>query len=506
MVTITGVGAMPAQFTPINEYAVMSIPAVWRGVNWLAGTLASLPKAVSTQTGRVYQPAQHPLNKMLARKMNPVITSFVFWETFFHHAVLWGNAYGLIVRQPGTLKTSGIFNLDPEKVIPFRFNGLQWYYVKDLKGPGQHDVVPAADMLHVPGLGYDGMQGYPLVSILADTFEWAKNAQKFSGRYFQRGTQVQGAVEIPATVTKDQADQILDMVRRKHSGIESDYSYLVLSGGAKLNNTTQSPEQSQLIETTEAANLAIARILGVYPWHIFEFGRATWGNSETQAIEAVKYSLRPWIEKTEEELASKILTDDEQDKGLVIRFDVEDLIRGDSTTITTNSIAKLNAGIINQDESRAECGYVPTGTPEAKKFRVPGNFPVPGQSPSAPPPEQKNARKRLSPQNLLSKLQPILDDACARVDNKTNKAFANKANKPDAERTVFVNVFAEEQAQFVREALAPLAQIVDIPTNTIADRYAGAIRRRGTTGETTKLSEIINNVLRGNNESESKAA
>jgi len=93
MVTITGIGAMPTSFTVINEYAVMSIPAVWRAVNWLAGTLAGLPKSVSLQNGRVYQTAQHPLNKMLGRKMNSDTTPFVFWQTFFHHAVLWGNAY-----------------------------------------------------------------------------------------------------------------------------------------------------------------------------------------------------------------------------------------------------------------------------------------------------------------------------------------------------------------------------------------------------------------------------
>jgi HK97 family phage portal protein len=402
--TVVGQAYLPPAV--INEYAVMSIPAVWRGVNWLAGTMASLPKGVAKQTGRVYQPVPHPLTKLLSRRVNSLTIPYVFWETFYHHVILWGNGYALIGRESKVSdRVTGLYTLNPEDVTPFRFNGEQWYHVKNLnptaaKPEDRSGVIPGADIIHVPGLGFDGMQGYPLVWILSETFEWARNVLRFGQRYLKKGTQIQGSIEVPANVTKDQIDLIREQVRQNHSGMGADHSHIVLGGGAKLNNTTIPPEQSQFIETKADAVVDIARVLGVSPWYLYELGRATWGNSEQQAADAVKYSLRPYIEKTEEELAAKLLTDQEQDNGLVVRFDVEDLTRGDAKSISAMAIAEVNGGIRTANEGRALLGLLPSEDPEADKLRknAPGQGqptpPADGTAGAAPPPPPPKKGKK----------------------------------------------------------------------------------------------------------------
>src|SRR4051795_11181933 len=75
----------------VNEYAVLSIPAFWSGVRFLSETLASLPKSIYRRVGAARQPADHPQNKLLARKANQYSTPLVVFETWHSHAVVHGN-------------------------------------------------------------------------------------------------------------------------------------------------------------------------------------------------------------------------------------------------------------------------------------------------------------------------------------------------------------------------------------------------------------------------------
>lgn len=374
VVTVYGTTAVAP--TVINEWAVLGIPAVWRAVGWISETLAGLPKAVWQQTGNLYQRVDtHPLNKILARKINPTCTPFVFWQALYGHSVIWGGGYGIIGRRSAfDPAVTGIYTVTPDRVLPFRLlsDGSQWYKVDGAELP-----VPAADVIHIPGFGYDGMCGYPLVQVFYELFEWARNAQKFGAKYLKKGTQVQGSIELPAGAKKEQIDAIHDALARRHQGIDGEYTYVVLSGGASLKNTTIPPQQSQLVETTKALVLDIARAMNVPPWYLFELGEAKWANVEQQALDAVRYSLRPWIEKSEEELTAKLLTPAEQDAGLVVRIDVDDLIRGDSKTLTDTTLAKVNAGVLSVNEGRAVFGYAPHADPKANELRTPaGAAPV----------------------------------------------------------------------------------------------------------------------------------
>lgn len=84
----------------VNEYSVLSIPAFWSGVRFLSETLASLPKTVYRRVGSARQPAEHPQNRLLSRKANPYSIPFVVFETWHSHAVIHGNGYLFVKREP----------------------------------------------------------------------------------------------------------------------------------------------------------------------------------------------------------------------------------------------------------------------------------------------------------------------------------------------------------------------------------------------------------------------
>lgn len=477
-----------------NEYSALTLPAFYSAVRFISETLASLPKAVYRRTGTVREQIEHPVTRLMSRKINPFTTPIVVWETWIAHAVVHGNGY-LHIRRAAGQQPQALTNIDPETVTPFRvLEGEamgQWYQVR---ARGKNYILPASDVLHLPGLGFDGMCGYPVVQLMAETLELAKNTQKFGAKFLKKGTQLQGSIEIPAIATKEQVEQIQEGLRRNHTGIESQSSFVVLSGGATLKNTTLSPQSSQLLESMNFSVTDICRMLRVAPQHVYQLDRATWGNAEVMGMETVKYCLRSWIEKSEMELMSKLLTEREQDSGLYIRFDIDALLRGD--TVQNEILVKqVNGGIRTANEARYLLDLPPDPDPTSNKLRVPVSFPVPSQTDKPQPTPTKNSAS--DPAAIFTAMTPALKAACERVETKSAKAFDNHKGKAGQERTIWSNVFAEEQKAYAIKSLTPVAQAIaglggQAPdVGEIAEKYAAEIRRRAATGETKTLSQIL---------------
>lgn len=486
----------------------MAIPAFYSGVRFLCETLAGLPAEVCKVGGKVRTPVLHPINTLLNKRINPLTIPYVVKETLYHHAIVWGNGFAYI-RRDKTYKTTGIYTLTPDLVMPFRWRpdptddnpDPEWSQYYQIGGRENVAVVPAADIIHIPGLGFDGLAGYPVVFLLAETLQLARNAQRYGAKYLQKGTQVRQTIEIPMGATEEQIQQTLALVNKRHGGIDSEYDTAILTGGATMKNNTIPPQQSQLIETIAASVLDICRILRVPP-HIVYSGMDGKTATEEQGVDVVKYSLRNWIEKSEEEFSTKLLTPAERDSGLEICFDVSDLQRGQTEVRNASILALKNAGIITTNEARGEMGRAPSADPEADKLHILGDTHPPTAPPPIPPQAIKNSAHAHEAQppaavDIFGALRPLLIDAVNRVEAKTESAFKRREGKPDAERTIWANVFSGEQATYTHEALKPIADTLrtlngpELDVGTIAERYAASIRKRAIDATPTNLTAII---------------
>jgi HK97 family phage portal protein len=480
-------GMMDPASAIINEYAVLSIPAFWCGVRFLSETLASLEKSVYRQKDGASQPVPHALNRLMQRKANAFATPFVVFETWHAHAIVHGNGY-LAVERDERMRPIGLHNLNPQLVLPFRHNGQQWYLVRS-EGGNKPQIAAAADILHLPGLGFDGMTGYPVVQLMHEALELARNGQRFASRYLRKGTQVQGSIEIPGSATKEQIDAIKDRLR-EHAGMDSEYAFTILTGGATLKNATIPPEQSQLLQSRQFSVIDMCRILRVPPHIVYDLSKASWANTEYMGIEVVKYSLRAWVEKAEEELSDKLLTRAEQDDGMWLGYGVESLMRGDTNTQTNTNLALLNGGVITVNEARAALDKPPHADPGANKLRTPVNSPVSGAT-------TKQPGKSGEDKDFAKTLAPVIAAAAERVEAKTAKAFAHRAGKPAGELTIWANVFAEEQARYAADAVAPIAAVLmaaggpSIDPEAIGQRYAQAVRGRAANAGYHTLEQLI---------------
>ena len=160
----------------VNERSAMQMTAVYSCVRILSEAVAGLPLQFYkyTESGGKEKAVEHPLYFLLHDEPNPEMTSFVFRETLMTHLLLWGNAYNQIIRN-GKGEIIALYPLMPDRMKVDRDEHGQLYYeymvtsedVPSMKGTTVK--LQPHDVLHIPGLGFDGLVGYSPIAM-------AKNA------------------------------------------------------------------------------------------------------------------------------------------------------------------------------------------------------------------------------------------------------------------------------------------------------------------------------------------
>jgi HK97 family phage portal protein len=160
----------------VNERTAMQMTAVYSCVRILAEAVAGLPLHLYqyTDSGGKEKALNHSLYFLLHDEPNPEMSSFVFRETLMTHLLLWGNAYAQIIRN-GKGEVIALYPLMPNRMRIDRDNKgeLHYSYTKySDEGPSLNGIAVTlrpSDVLHIPGLGFDGLVGYSPIAM-------AKNA------------------------------------------------------------------------------------------------------------------------------------------------------------------------------------------------------------------------------------------------------------------------------------------------------------------------------------------
>lgn len=160
----------------VTEQSVMQMTAVYSCVWLLAEAVAGLPLHVYRQDadGSKAKAVDHPLYRLLHDEPNPEMTSFVFREPLMTHLLLWDNAYAQVIRN-GLGEVIGLYPLMPNRMSVGRDSAGRLYceYQRTSDEPPsaryERVVLSPAEVLHIPGLGFDGLVGYSPIAM-------AKNA------------------------------------------------------------------------------------------------------------------------------------------------------------------------------------------------------------------------------------------------------------------------------------------------------------------------------------------
>ena len=317
----------------VNETTAMQMSAVYACVRIIAEAIAQIPLNVYrfTEDGGKEKDPRHPLYFLLHDEPNPEMTSFIFRETLMSHLLLWGNAYAQIIRN-GMGEVVGLYPLMPDRMEVDRDEegNLVYTYTKYFDEAGarhryEQVKLPAWQVLHIPGLGYDGLIGYSPIAMARNAIGMSMAAENFGATFFANGATPGGVLEHPGIV-KD-PERLRESWHAQFSGRNS-HNIAVLEEGMTFKPMSIPPEEAQFLETRKFQIDEIARIFRVPPHMVGDLEKSSFSNIEQQSLEFVKYTVGPWVARWEQSLSQALLLPSEKTR-YTIKYNLDGLLRGD---------------------------------------------------------------------------------------------------------------------------------------------------------------------------------
>ena len=182
------------------------------------------------------------------------------------------------------------------------------------------------DVLHIPGLGFDGLVGYSPIAMAKNAIGLAIATEEYGAKFFANGAAPGGVLEHPGTIKDPQ--RVREAWQSQFGGSGNANKIAVLEEGMKYTPISISPEQAQFLETRKFQINEIARIFRVPPHMVGDLEKSSFSNIEQQSLEFVKYTLDPWVVRWEQAISRTLLTPEEK-KCYFAKFNLDGLLRGD---------------------------------------------------------------------------------------------------------------------------------------------------------------------------------
>jgi len=353
-------GGLPAwSGEPVNLQTALNHSVVWACNKLICESVGSLPLILmrNTDKGKVIA-TDHPMYDALMHSLpNGEMTAMTFRETRTSHALLTGNGFARVIRRSGTGTAIDLQPLDPAQVTVCREKDGQRrvYYKVD---PGNNEpsdtfyIQPnkPQDILHIKGIGFDGLRGYSVINMGRQSIGTAISAERHVARFYANGGRV------PYLLTMDKkfsSDGEFDKFRNDWERTYSEpHKVPILENSMKYQQIGLNAVDAQMLQTRLFDIHEICRWFAISPHLVGDLSRATFNNIEQLAMEFVKLTLTTWIRSWESELRRCVLTPAEQKAGYFFHHDLDDLLRGDFASRVAGYATLLQNGVTSVNEVR----------------------------------------------------------------------------------------------------------------------------------------------------------
>ncbi len=344
----------------VTEATAMNYSSVFAAVNAISSDIAALPLHMykrNVADGGKDRFIGNPLYRLVHDTPNPRETSMTWRQTVMSHALLYGNGYSEIVRN-GAGQPSSIWHITPDRVTPWLRDGELFYRV--VNRDSSDDYIPAADMIHIRGIGWDGYQGYGVIAKARESIGLGMAAEQFGAAMYGNGLAIGGVISFPGPKPPELSEKnYTDKLNSQHKGVDRAHKLLALYNGAKYERMNISPNDAQFLETRKFQVAEIARWFNLPPHKLGDLSGSTHSNIEQQSIDYYTNSLLPWLKIWEQELYLKLVPASERN----IQFfehDAKGFLRADSQMRWEAFSRQFMAGAITPNEMRDSENLNPT--------------------------------------------------------------------------------------------------------------------------------------------------
>ncbi len=223
--------------------------------------------------------------------------------------------------------------------------GEIYYIYTDTKG--QRHTLSNTEILHIPGLGYDGLIGYSPIAMTKNAIGLSIAAEEYGARFFANSANPSGVLEHPG-VLKDPR-KLRESRNEVYGGTSNSHRVAVLEEGVTFKAISIPLNEAQFLETRKFQINEICRIFRVPPHMVADLEKSSFSNIEQQSLDFIVNTIRPWLVRVEHSICQKLLSVNE--KGVYfVKFNVDGMLWGDfASRMNGYAIARQNGWMSTND-------------------------------------------------------------------------------------------------------------------------------------------------------------
>jgi HK97 family phage portal protein len=355
----------------VTEDTASNLSSVYAAINIISKDISTLPielrKKQSNGKRKIIN--DHQSLYRLKYQANPLMPAVNYRETATSHILAWGNTYSEIVYN-SVGQVQELWPITPDRVKVEYKNGTLIYWIKV---DAENVPLPMDKVLHIAGLGYDGLRGYSVIRKAAESIGLSMGAEKFGARYFGANTNMGGAIKYPRAMG-EKAQSNIKKSLANYTGSDASHRWMILEQGMEIEKLGFSPDESQFLQTRQFQVSEIARWFNLPPHKLKDLTRSTFSNIEEQEIEYVISCLVPWLTKIEQNYNIQLLTEKELRLGYYFKHNVKGLLRGSSDKRADYYTKLFYLGAIKPNEIRALEDMEPIDSDNADKAYIQMNL------------------------------------------------------------------------------------------------------------------------------------
>jgi HK97 family phage portal protein len=236
---------------------------------------------------------------------------------------------------------------------------------------GESQMLSSEDLLFIPDVVRPGsMRGISRVDALKENLGLAKALENYAAKFFGSGTQTSGILEVPGSLTAEQAKDMQNAFDSRHRGWSKAHKTAIVTGGAQYKATNVPNDQAQFLDSRRMAVEDVARAFNIPPHLLGLPGTNTYASVEQNNIAFVTHTLRPIAQKIEGALTG-LLSQETGLEAAFVKISLGGLLRADVTARTQAYSTLLQAGVYSINDVRSFEDLTPIADESADTVRVP---------------------------------------------------------------------------------------------------------------------------------------
>lgn len=423
----------------VNSNTAMNYSTVWACADLVTSDVGTLPlndTNIDVRGDRTIN-LTSDVQWLLNSEPNARMTAFDLRRTVQLHAMLVGNGYAAIQRDNVNTPLQ-IIPMWPSNVTPYvDADGMVWYDVTGLDNP-----LPGRDVIHIKGLGGDGLCGYSVITKARNSLGLGLAEERHGSSHFKNGASPRIVLKTNRTLDEPEADLLLKQWGEKQEGSENAGKTALAAGGLEVEALPISNEDAQWLESRKFQREEVAAWFGV-PVHMVGGEKGPYNSTIAENQAYLRRTLKKWLCAWEQECERKLIPERVRRTGTRrLMHDPSSLLNSDPETKAKIASDLVAAEIWTRNEARRSLGSNRHDDPIADRLSSPNTRTDNSSEPTGPS------------QEAISAHRALMSDRMSKLIDTEKRNIARGCKTKD-----FVNWlenFYQRFGQQVQDALTPI--------------------------------------------------